>query len=215
MRPERFQRLKDVLQRRQPDLTVVMDRVNKSHNFSAILRSCDAVGVLEVHVVLPDGALELGNAPSAGTKKWIRVHRHRDIADALALLHREGFTVVAAHPGEDAIDYREIDYTASTAILVGAELHGVSDDGLRLADVHVALPMDGMVRSLNVSVATAILLFEARRQRQQAGMYAASRLTPGAFEERLFEWCYPVRARALRAQGRAYPRLGPDGEILT
>jgi tRNA (guanosine-2'-O-)-methyltransferase len=213
MRPERFRRLRDVLSRRQPDLTVLMDRVNKAHNFSAILRSCDAVGVLEAHVVLPGRAVELHHAVSAGTKKWIRIRSHDDVAAAVAHLHEAGMRVVAAHPGPGAADYREIDYTVATALLVGAELDGVSPEGLRLADARVTVPMSGMVRSLNVSVATAILLFEARRQREAAGLYRRPRLDERDFADRLFEWSYPSVARALRASGRAYPPLGPNGEL--
>lgn len=215
MRPERFHRLRRALERRQPDLTVLMDRVNKTHNFSAILRSCDAVGVLDAHVVLPDKAVGFQDVASAGTKKWIAIRRHVGIAEAVASLHERGFTVVAAHPGEDAVDYRRLDYTEPTAVLMGAELHGVSEEGLRIADALVTIPMEGLVRSLNVSVATAILLFEARRQREAAGMYERTRLSEEAFAARLFEWCYPSQARALRARGRPYPELGPDGELLS
>ncbi|MGD2047246.1 MAG: tRNA (guanosine(18)-2'-O)-methyltransferase TrmH [Gemmatimonadota bacterium] len=214
MRAERFHRLRNVLERRQPDLTVLMDHVNKSHNFSAILRNCDAVGVLEAHVVVPEGGLDLHHGTSAGTKKWIQVEYHRDVSDVIGLLKGRGFTVVAAHPSADAVDYREVDYTRPTAITMGAELHGVSPEALELADVHVAIPMLGMVHSLNVSVATALLLFEAARQRTEAGMYDESRLPPDVFEKRLFEWAYPTLARSRREAGRAYPRLGPDGQIL-
>lgn len=215
MRPERFHRLRTVLARRQPDLTVLMDRVHKSHNFSAILRNCDAAGVLETHVVIPEGGdLDLHHGTSAGTKKWIRVVYHRAVAEAVGQLKERGFAVLAAHPSPDALDYREVDYTRPTAITMGAELHGVSAEGLDLADQHVSIPMMGMVHSLNVSVASSLLLFEAARQRSAAGMYDASRLPAAAFEERLFEWAYPSLARSRREEGRPYPKLGPDGEIL-
>ena len=215
MRPERFHRLRSVLARRQPDLTVLMDRVHKSHNFSAILRNCDSVGVLEAHVVVPEGGdLDLHHGTSAGTKKWIRVVYHREVSEAVPALKAKGFRVLAAHPSADAIDYREADYTRPTAITMGAELHGVSAEGLALADDLISIPMMGMVHSLNVSVASSLLLFEAARQRSAAGMYEDTRLSPAAFEERLFEWAYPTLARSRREEGRPYPRLSPDGDIL-
>lgn len=214
MRPERFRRIRDVLGRRQPDLTVLMDRVNKSHNFSAILRSCDAVGVLDVHVVPPRHGLDLDHATSAGTRKWVGVRRHEDVDAAVAHLRSEGFRLVAAHPAPGAADFRDTDFTVPTAILMGAELHGVSPEALDLADVHVSVPMAGMVHSLNVSVAAALLLFEAMRQREAAGMYDGTRLDRASFERRLFEWAYPSVAHRLRAEGRPYPALGPDGRIL-
>ena len=167
MNPGRFLRIKRALGRRQPDLTVLMDRVHKSHNFSAILRNCDAAGVLDVHVVPPGGGLDLHHGTSAGTKKWVRVRRHAGIRKAAEHVKELGMHLVAAHPSEQSVDYRDFDYTGPTAIMMGAELHGVSDEGLSLADSHVRIPMMGMVRSLNVSVATSILLFEALRQKYE------------------------------------------------
>lgn len=214
MTPERFGRLRRALTRRQPDLTVLMDRVNKSHNFSAILRNCDATGVLEAHVVPPAKGLDLHHGTSAGTKKWVEVRRHDAVAEAVTHLKDRGFTILAAHPSDDSVDFREIDYTGPTAVMMGAELHGVSPEGLQLADRHVVIPMSGMVHSLNVSVATALILFEAMRQRESAGLYAESRLAPDDFDRRLFEWAYPSIAANRRKKGRGYPALTDEGELL-
>jgi tRNA (guanosine-2'-O-)-methyltransferase len=214
MRPQRYHLLKATLARRQPDLTVLMDRVDKAHNFSAILRSCDAVGVLEAHVVPPDGGLDVHHAVSGGTAKWVAVRRHPDVASAVAHLHGKGFTVLAAHRAEGARDYREVDFRAHTAVVLGEELLGVSGEALHLADGLVSIPMMGMVESLNVSVAAAILLYEARRQREAAGMYEVSRLEEAEARRILFEWAYPRVAKLYRRHGRPYPELGPDGDIL-
>lgn len=211
MRPERFRRLKEVLARRQPDLTVLMDRVNKPHNFSAIVRNCDAVGVLEAHAVLPEHGLELFHATSAGTRKWVRVRTHADAGAAVRHLRERGFRLVAAHPVPGALDFRAEDYTRPTAFLLGAELYGVSHAALSAADAHVVIPMLGMVHSLNVSVATALLLYEAQRQREEAGMYRGPRLTPAEFERTLFSWAHPLLARRLDEEGSAYPPLDDDG----
>lgn len=213
MRPERFRRLREVLDRRQPDLTVLMERVDKPHNFSAILRNCDAVGVLEAHAVPPRHGLDLSQATSAGTDKWVAVRRHPDADAAARHLKGRGFTLVAAHPAADALDYREVDFTAPTALLMGAELHGLSDEALARADIRVSVPMEGMVRSLNVSVATALLLYEARRQREAAGMYAGPRLDPDAYRRLLFEWAHPRLARDYRDRGEPYPDLDEEGTV--
>ena len=202
-----------MLDQRQPDLTVLMDRVHKPHNLSAILRNCDAVGVLEAHAVPPDGGLELSAVSLAGASKWVPVRRHRDISTAVAELRAGGFRVVAAHPTGRARDYRNFDFTQPTALLVGSELEGVSDGGLDLADELVLIPMRGMVRSLNVSVATSLLLYEAARQRESAGLYARSRLDPERYRTLLFEWGYPRLARRLRDEGRAYPLIAADGSV--
>lgn len=214
MTPERFHRLRSVLEARQPDLTVLMERVNKSHNFSAILRNCDAVGVYRAHAVLPEGGTSLHHGVSAGAARWVPVTTHPDTPAAVAHLKSRGFTVLAAHLSEAAVDYREVDYTRPTALMMGAELYGVSETGLEEADAHVVIPMQGLVRSLNVSVAAALLLFEAQRQRCAAGLYDRRRLPEEAFRARLFEWAYPREARILRESGGNYPDLDEDGNWL-
>jgi tRNA (guanosine-2'-O-)-methyltransferase len=215
MNPGRFERIRAVLNRRQPDLTVLMEQVNKRHNFSAIIRNCDAVGVLEAHAVFPEKGVDLSAHTSAGTAKWVRVHRHPNVEQAVARLRIDGFRVLVAHPGEGAQDYREVDFTRKVAVMVGAELDGISAEGLELADERIAIPMAGMVRSLNVSVATALILFEAFRQREAAGMYRESRLPEARFRQTLFEWCYPELAAFFREKGRPYPPLSEGGEALT
>lgn len=215
MNPERFQRLQHVLARRQPDLTVLMDGVHKPHNLSAILRNCDAVGVFEAHAVpARKRRLKADIQISAGASKWVPVHVHESIDQAVEHLHAQGMQVLAAHPDEQALDYRDIDMTQPTAILVGSELHGVSDEALRLADRHVVMPMLGMARSLNVSVATALMLYEAQRQRAQSGLYDTPRIEEPQWTEVLFEWSWPKLARRCREFGLPYPALTEEGELL-
>lgn len=214
MNPERFRRIRRVLTRRQPDLTVLMERVNKSHNFSAILRNCDAVGVLEAHAVFPEGGVAVSKHTSAGTSKWVGVRRHRSVEAGISHLKEAGFRVLAAHPSPEAVDYREVDYSRKVVILVGAELDGISPEGLARADERVLIPMAGMARSLNVSVATALILFEAYRQRKTAGMYQTSRLPPEAFQKLLFEWCHPELADLFRKRALPYPPLSEEGEAM-
>ncbi len=214
MNRDRFRRIRSVLLRRQPDLTVLMERVNKTHNFSAILRNADAVGVLRAHAVLPEKGIDLHHHTAAGTSKWVEVRVHPTTQAAVDNLHRDGFKVLAAHPTDGARDYRETDLTQPVAFMVGAELDGLSEQGLALADETVMIPMAGMVRSLNVSVATALLLFEAFRQREERRLYDESRLPKEEFDRVLFEWAYPEMAEILRRKGEPYPSLSPDGEIL-
>jgi tRNA (guanosine-2'-O-)-methyltransferase len=212
--PKRFHRVRAVLDRRQPDLTVVMEDVQVPRNLAAILRSCDAAGVFEAHAVWPGGRLKISRPASGGNRKWLPVRRHRTLADALAHLRERGLRVLAADPDPSAIPFREVDYTLPTALLVGNEDFGVSPEALAAADGRVNIPMEGMGTSLNVSVATALLLFEAQRQRREAGLYDAPRLDPETYARTLFEWAYPEIAAQCRKRGAAYPSLGSDGEIL-
>lgn len=211
--PDRFRKLREVLDRRQPDLTVLMERVHKPHNLAAVLRSCDAVGALEAHAVPAEEGFEVSGPTSAGSAKWVAVRTHDSLADAVAELRRRELRLVAADPRPGALPLHRVDLTGPTAILLGTELDGLTHEALRAADVHVRIPMVGMVRSLNVSVAAAVILFEAARQRREAGMYDAPRLPEETYRRLLFEWAHPRVAARCREEGVAYPGLEEDGSI--
>ncbi|TFU16857.1 tRNA (guanosine(18)-2'-O)-methyltransferase TrmH [Thermus tengchongensis] len=188
MTEARRRRIEEVLRRRQPDLTVLLENVHKPHNLSAILRSCDAVGVLEAHAVNPTGGVPTFNETSGGSHKWVYLRVHPDIQTAIGHLREKGFRIYATALREDAQDFREVDYTQPTAILLGAEKWGVSEEALALADGAIRVPMFGMVQSLNVSVAAAVILFEAQRQRLKAGLYEKPRLDPELYQKVLEDW---------------------------
>lgn len=214
MTPDRFRRLRAALDRRQPDLTVLLENVHKPQNFHAILRTCDAVGIATAHAVTPDGPLRSHSFVAAGSDRWVAVETHLEIGCALASLRRQGLRVLAAHLAPEARDFRAEDYTRPTAILMGQEKFGVSAEALAAADGFVRIPMAGLVSSLNVSVATALILFEAQRQRAVAGLYDGPRLNPATYDKTLFEWAYPELADYCRRRGRPYPRLDEAGELL-
>ncbi|ETN88033.1 tRNA (guanosine(18)-2'-O)-methyltransferase TrmH [Thermus sp. NMX2.A1] len=188
MTEARRRRIEEVLRRRQPDLTVLLENVHKPHNLSAILRSCDAVGVLEAHAVNPTGGVPTFNETSGGSHKWVYLRVHPDIQTAIGHLRERGFRIYATALREDALDFREVDYTQPTAILLGAEKWGVSQEALALAHGAIKIPMLGMVQSLNVSVAAAVILFEAQRQRLKAGLYEHPRLDPELYQRVLEDW---------------------------
>ncbi|MGK7871893.1 MAG: tRNA (guanosine(18)-2'-O)-methyltransferase TrmH [Xenococcaceae cyanobacterium] len=215
MLPRRYQRLKQVLNRRQPDLTVLMERVHKPHNLSAILRTCDAVGVFEVHAVNVADELPTYNQVAQGSEKWVHLRTHSDIKTEISHLKQRGFNIYAAHLSDDSVDYRNLNYTQPTAILLGAEKWGVSEEAAALVDGHIIIPMVGMVQSLNVSVAAAVILFEAQRQRLEVGFYDRVRLDPETYKRVIFEWGYPELAALYRQKGEPYPNLGSKGEILS
>ena len=214
MIPRRYERLKQVLDRRQPDLTVITENVHKPHNLSAIIRTCDAVGVFAVHAVNRHSDTPTYSQVAQGSEKWVKVHFQPDIQTAIARLQQSHYRVYAAHLSDTAIDYRQVDYTQPTAILLGTEKWGVSDEAASLVDEHIVIPMQGMVQSLNVSVANAVVLFEAQRQRLKAGLYDKVRLDLDTYKQTVFEWGYPELAAMYRRQGKPYPELGERGEIL-
>lgn len=212
--PKRYHRIRAVLDRRQPDLTVLLEDVQVPRNLAAIVRSLDAVGGLEAHAVWPGGKLKISRPASGGNRKWLPVRKHRTLAQALDRLKERGFRILVADPVETSTDFRQVDYLQPTALLLGNEDFGVTSEARAGADELVAIPMTGMGTSLNVSVAAALLLFEAQRQRAAAGFYDAPRLDAETHARLLFEWVYPKLAALCRRHEAPYPPLGPDGEIL-
>ena len=213
--PRRYERLKAVLDRRMGDLTVLLEHVEKPHNLSAILRSCDAVGVLEAHAVCLQGRLPTFNSTAQGSQKWVPLQLHGSSSQALQGLKARGFRVYGTLLSDTAVDYRSCDFTGPTAFVLGAEKWGLSPEAAALVDQAVIIPMRGMVQSLNVSVATATLLFEALRQRQAAGLVpeAGEGVAPERYRQQLLEWAYPEVAAWCRREGRPYPALDAEGAI--
>ena len=208
---ERYQKVSAMLARRQPDLSVLAENVHKPHNLSAILRSCDAVGIGIVHAVNPTGGVPTYNETSASADKWVELKVHGSLSEARTTLGE--VQLLAAHFSDHAQDYRVVDYTKPTCILLGNEKHGVSDEAAELADAHIIIPMLGMVQSLNVSVAAAVILFEAQRQRFAAGLYDTPQLSEAERQRRVFGYLHPRQAAQLGALGRPFPELDDDGDI--
>ena len=213
MTPERIARLRAVLDKRQPDLTVLTDFVHKQRNLSAIVRNCDAVGIQTMHAVIGDEDYKTFRGTAMGSHTWVDVERHREPSQALDTLQADGYQLVAAHLDEASIDYSEVDYTRPTGILLGAERRGVSSAALERVDYCITIPMVGMVESFNVSVAAGIILAEAQRQRAAAGMYDSPRLDSRRWHRLFFEWGHPSVRDYCRQRGLAYPPLNEEGEI--
>ena len=213
MTPDRREKLDKVLARRQGDLTVLAENLRKPRNFSALIRTCDAVGIHEVNVVTGEGHPSRHWHTSSGTEKWMEVRTHKSIRAAAHWLKARGFRLVAAHLSEQANDFRDVDYTRPTALLIGTELFGVSSEALQHADQQISIPMEGMAGSLNVSVACAVVLFEAQRQRSACGMYERNALDQATRTRLRFEWLHPQLAEFCQKKNLDYPALDEAGEL--
>jgi len=214
MTPERYQKITAVLSARQPDLTVITDEVHKGRNLSAIIRTCDAVGIDHIHCVMPDHGYQTYSGTSASAEKWVEVKHWSDVAEVMTTLSGQGYQLLAANLTADAVDFRDIDYTRPTALLLGAEVKGVSNYARDAVDHNIVVPMVGMVESFNVSVACAIILMEAQRQRREAGMYAQRRLPEGLYRKRFFHWAHPLLAEYCDKHQLDYPVIrDSDGEV--
>ncbi|MET3059356.1 tRNA (guanosine(18)-2'-O)-methyltransferase TrmH [Serratia marcescens] len=216
MSPERYARICEMLATRQPDLTVCLEQVHKPHNVSAIIRTADAVGVHQVHTVWPTTRMRTLVSSAAGSNSWVSVKTHRTIGDAVGHLKAQGMQILATNLSARAVDFREVDYTRPTCVLLGQEKTGITEEALALADQDIVIPMIGMVQSLNVSVASALILYEAQRQRQNAGLYRRdnSMLDEEEQQRLLFEGGYPVLANVAKRKGLPRPQIDEQGQVV-
>lgn len=214
MTPERFFKIKTMLDRRQTDLTIVMEEVHKSHNLAAMVRTCDAMGIHSAHAVIPQKGYRDFNGTAKGSGRWVEVSHYNDVETCITKLRGEGKRIVCAHLSDEAVDYRNEDYTRPMAVLFGQELYGVTDKAADLVDGHIIIPMMGMVESYNVSVSAAIILSEAQRQRKNAGTYDSRSLSDEDYRHALFKFAYPREAAKLDEQSKPYPDLDDEGNII-
>lgn len=215
MNLERYNRIQQVLKARQSDLTLCLEEVHKPNNVSAVIRSADATGIHKIHAVWPNEMRTLSHT-SAGARNWVEVDTHDSIEDAITELKAQGMQVLVTNLSDTAVDFRDIDYTKPTAIILGSEKVGASEQAKKLADQDIIIPMVGMVQSLNVSVASAVILYEAQRQRQAAGMYdnEVSSVDSDTIHRLLFERGHPVLAKVAKRKKLPYPPLDEQGQII-
>lgn len=190
---QRLARIDASLLQKQPTLQVMLDSVHNSQNLSTIIRTSDAVGVLDIFYSTPSNEmLRIHKTITQGAHRWTRRHRVNE-ADKVKFLQQkkaEGFQVVVTHLNEKAVLFREVDYTKPTLIVMGNEREGVSPEVIDEATHVVVIPMLGMVQSLNVSVATALILYEAQRQLEESGKYDTPQLNLEKREEIKAKWVY-------------------------
>jgi tRNA (guanosine-2'-O-)-methyltransferase len=204
-----------VLKARQADLTLCLEEVHKPNNVSAVIRTADATGIHKIHAVWPNEMRTLSHT-SAGARNWVDVETHDSIDEAITELKAQGMQVLVTNLSETAVDFRDIDYTKPTAIILGSEKVGASEQAKKLADQDIIVPMVGMVQSLNVSVASAVILYEAQRQRETAGMYdnEVSSVPEETIHRLLFERGHPVLAKVAKRKKLPYPPLDEQGQII-
>ncbi len=186
---ERRARIEHVLAQRQPDLTLVLANIHDPHNVSAIYRSCDAFGVPEVHLYYTDTPFPvLARKTSASARKWVESVRHDNKASLFADLKAKGMQILATACSPTAKPLREWDLSKPTAIIMGNEHSGVAPELAEDIDGEIYIPMRGMIQSFNVSVAAAILLGEASRQRDLKGMYDEPSYAPEEYAAKVNAW---------------------------
>lgn len=190
MTPERHHKLTSVLNKRQSDIAIVMENVFDPHNISAVMRTCDAVGVQDIYILntkIPRHK-KWGAKSSSSAAKWLTVHQFENTEHCVAELRKNYSTILTTHLSSDAVGLHQIDFTKSIALVFGNEHSGVSDEMRAIADGNFIIPQVGIIRSLNISVACAVTLYEAFRQKNNAGQYNQQSLSDVRYNELFKEW---------------------------
>jgi tRNA (guanosine-2'-O-)-methyltransferase len=190
MTPERYQRLLSVLQKRQPDLTVVLENVFDPHNISAVMRTCDAVGIQDIYILntkIPRHK-KWGAKSSSSAAKWLTIHQFTDANECFTALREKYKKIYTTHLSSDAVGLYELNLTEPVALVFGNEHSGVSDEIIAMADGNFIIPQAGIIKSLNISVACAVTLYEAHRQKTIAGHYSQPRIDGTHLNNLLQKW---------------------------
>ncbi len=186
----RIEKIKRVLSNRTSDITVVLENVNDPHNLSAVLRSCDAIGILRVHLLYygKQPIPKISETSSASAAKWIYTEFHDSVKKCFELLRSEGKKIYTTNMSQPAVSLYELDLTKPVAFVFGNEHDGVSDEAFEFSDCNFLIPQVGMIQCLNISVAAAVTLYEAFRQRIEAGFYSEQQLDDERINRLMNEW---------------------------
>ncbi|MFZ4771499.1 MAG: TrmH family RNA methyltransferase [Ferruginibacter sp.] len=190
MTPERIKRLNDVLEKRQPGLTVLLENVQDPHNISAVMRTCDAVGIQDIYVLntqIPKHK-KWGARSSSSADKWLTIHQFTDTKACFEALRKNFDKIYTTHLSTDAVGLHTLDFTQRVALVFGNEHGGVSEETIALSDGNFIIPQVGIIKSLNISVACAVSVYEAFRQKSIAGHYEERQLPDTTFNELKTSW---------------------------
>ena len=192
MTPERREKLLKVLSKRQNNLTVVLENVFDPHNESAVMRTCDSVGIQEIYIInnRRPPKKPWGFKSGSSAKKWLTIRQYTDVKACFDDLRKSYGRILTTYLGPGSVGLYDIDFTESLALVFGNERFGVSEEAMKMADGNFVIPQVGIIRSLNISVACGVTVYEAYRQKQQAGHYINQNLPRGKMEQLISEWGY-------------------------
>ena len=190
MTPERRAKLLSVLNKRQDNITVVLENVFDPHNVSAVMRTCDAVGIQEMYTIHTKigPQKEWGFKSSSSANRWVTIHQFSDVTECFAALRKRFSKIMTTHLGDESVSLYDIDFTESIALVFGNETLGVSEEIRVLADGNFNIPQQGIIRSLNISVACAVTIYEAYRQKNIAGHFSKPSMPKEKSDSLLQEW---------------------------
>jgi tRNA (guanosine-2'-O-)-methyltransferase len=192
MSPERSNNLLTALQKRQNDLGIVLENVEDPHNISAIMRTCDAVGIQEVYVINTKVPFrkKWGVRSSRSAEKWVTTFQFDTVDECFEVLRKRFATILTSNLSSDAVSLYDVNFTQSLALVFGNEQNGVSEQVKQLCDGAFVIPQVGIIKSLNISVACAVTVYEAYRQRSAVGMYDQASMPQEKIEELMNDWSF-------------------------
>ncbi len=193
MTPERIERLTSILSMRQPGLSVVLENVSDPHNISAVMRTCDAVGIQEIFILNTSIAKykKFGKKSSSSASKWLTIYQFTDAAECFKVLRSKFDKIYSTHLSDDAVSLHNLNLTESVVLVFGNEHDGISKETLDMCDGNFIIPQVGIIKSLNISVACAVSLYEAYRQKQIAGHYDTPQLSNSQYNSLIEKWELP------------------------
>ncbi len=202
MTPERKSRINEVLVKRQPGLTVVLENVSDPHNISAVMRTCDAVGIQDIYILNTKiGAHEVWSAKaSSSAVNWLTIYQFTNLEDCINALRKQFDKIYTTHLSTDAVGLYELNLTEKVALVFGNEHDGCTDEIISLADGNFIIPQVGMIKSLNISVACAVSLYEAFRQKKSVGHYDTMQLDTEIINGLMEKWDVPKFEKRLEAK---------------
>ena len=189
--PRRWELFQEIIQNRTRYITVVLEDLYQPHNASAVLRTSEAFGVQDVHIIENRNTFEVNREIAVGASKWLTLHRYNrkenNTLEAIETLRKQGYRIVATTPHKNDVELDEFDLgKGKAAIFFGSELPGLSDLVLDNADEYVKIDMYGFTESFNISVSAALVMHTLIRKLHNSDINW--QLTEEEKEEILFDW---------------------------
>jgi tRNA (guanosine-2'-O-)-methyltransferase len=187
---KRLQKIKDVASRRQEGV-IVLEDIHDPHNAAAVLRTAEAFGIQKVYFIFnkqaPFNPKKIGKATSSSANKWLTFETFKTAKECFGKLKKQGYTIAATILDEKAKSILKTKLTdPKIALCFGNEHSGLSSEAIKMSDIHLYLPMQGFVQSLNLSVTAAIFMYEVFRQRQPSAKKFS--LPPAQNNKLIKEW---------------------------
>ncbi len=196
--PHKLKRFDEVIQQRTRYITVVLEDIYQPHNASAVLRTCDCVGVQDVHIIENQNTYTVNPDVALGSSKWLTLHKYsgneNNTPEAIHSLREKGYRIVATTPHKDDVTLQELSLeNGPVALIFGTEMRGLTSSSLDLADEFMKIPMHGFTESFNISVSAALTLFYLTEKLRHSGINW--RLSDEEITEVKLQWAREVVKR--------------------